>query len=209
MSETLMTETVENTQETDAASQPTAPVEGQGQEQQGSEAATESKPADKPEGAPEQYEFVAPEGHKFDDEVLAKYSEVAKELDLSQEKAQKMLDTLAPVVNARQMAQVEEFYSDIGGMPDKWADAAKADKEFGGDKLPENMAFVKKAMDTFGTPELRNLLNKTGIGNHPELVRAFYRAGKAISEDSFVGGGASTGNAKDARNLYSASNMNP
>ena len=40
----------------------------------------------------------------------------------------------------------------------------------------------------FGTPELRDVLNMTGLGNHPEIIRAFYRAGKAISEDAFVSG---------------------
>jgi hypothetical protein len=28
---------------------------------------------------------------------------------------------------------------------------------------------------------------ETGFGNHPEIIRFMYRAGKAISEDSYVG----------------------
>jgi len=28
----------------------------------------------------------------------------------------------------------------------------------------------------------------TGLGNHPEVIRAFYKAGKAISEDRFIPG---------------------
>lgn len=50
----------------------------------------QSKRKAKPEGAPEKYEFVEPEGAKFDSAVLDTFSEVAKELNLSQENAQKV-----------------------------------------------------------------------------------------------------------------------
>jgi len=32
------------------------------------------------------------------------------------------------------------------------------------------------------------LLNQTGMGNHPEMIRVFHRISKAVSEDSFVPG---------------------
>ena len=53
------------------------------------------------------------------------------------------------------------------------------------------------------------MLNESGLGNHPEVIRLFYRTGKAMSEDSLIVGAASKGLSKDARNLYAASNMNP
>lgn len=134
------------------------------------------------EGAPEQYEsFKAPEGSEFDADFVKAYSDVAKELNLSQKDAQKLLDKVSPVVRERQEAQ-------INAVRDGWAEAAKTDKEFGGDKLSANLAVAKTALDKFGTPELKGLMNQTGLGNHPELIRFFYRAGKAISEDTFVGG---------------------
>lgn len=164
----------------------------------------------KPQGAPEKYEFQAPEGATFDDGVLGAFSDVAKELDLPQDKAQRVIDKVLPAMQARQVEQAGEFYAEIGGPPDTWAASSTADKEFGGDKLAESLAVAKKARDAFGTPELTTLLNKTGLGNHPEIVRVFYRAGLAISEDRLVTGGqggqAGTG---DARRLYAASNMNP
>mgnify|MGYP000700477353 CR=1 FL=1 len=65
-------------------------------------------------------------------------------------------------------------------------------------------AVAKKALDTFGTPEFRTLLNESGLGNHPEMIRMMFRAGKAISEDKFVpAGSGSPKGAKDAANaLY-------
>lgn len=215
--ETLMTEQAANTSEGMTASQTadtqatagaaaqgagTDPQTGATQNTQGHESGTEQGDKGKPEGAPEKYEFTAPDGVTYDAAVLGAFSEVAKDLNLSQEAAQKVLDKMAPVMNQRQADQIEAFRTE-------WADAAKADREYGGDKLAENLGHAKKALDTFGTPELRKLLDDTGLGNHPEVVRVFVRAGKAISEDGFVAGRGGNASKASPQKLYSASNMNP
>lgn len=164
--------------------------------QQQQEAKAEPKAEQPKSAAPEKYEFKQPEGQQFDAEVLNAYSEVAKELQLSQEAAQKVLDKVAPVMHQRQLQHIERVRTE-------WVDASKSDKEFGGDKLPENLSVAKKALDKFGTPELRKLLDDTGLGNHPEIIRAFYRAGKGISEDAFVVGSRATAAERDpAKVLY-------
>lgn len=162
----------------------------EGQNQQAAESANtdgtdgnkdgQQSDGDKPQGAPEKYEFVAPEGKEFDAETIGQFSEIAKELNLSQEAAQKLVETMGPKIAERQMAQVEMVRNE-------WAQQAQSDKEYGGDKLQENLAVAKKALDSFGSPELRALLNESGLGNNPEVIRFMYRAGKAISEDTFVG----------------------
>lgn len=214
--ETLMTAAATTTEGTTASEQATQQsatgVDEGGQQQQATErqgaqgqqaegTKTEGEQEKKPEGAPESYEFKAPEGVSFDEGVIGAFSEVAKDLNLPQDAAQKVLDKMAPVIQARQMEQFEAARN-------QWAEATKADKEFGGEKLDENLATAKKALDTFGTPEFRALLNESGFGNHPEVIRVFYRAGKAISEDRFVAG-SGKGPQADARRLYSNSNMNP
>lgn len=142
--------------------------------------ATDGDTDGKPQGAPESYDFKAPEGKEFDAEVLTAFSEVAKEANLSQEAAQKLLDKMGPTLASRQMEQFESIKNE-------WSQASQVDKEFGGDKLQENLSVAKKALDSFGTPELRTLLNESGLGNNPEVIRFMYRAGKAISEEKFVG----------------------
>lgn len=152
--------------------------------------------AEKP-GAPEKYEFQAPEGQAFDDAILEAYSEVAKELNLSQDDAQKLLDKVAPVMHARQQEQIAQ-------VQEGWAEASRADKEFGGDKLDANLGVAKKALDAFASPELKTLLKDTGLGNNPEVIRFMYRAGKAISEDRIVTGQQAPGSDKSlADKLYS------
>lgn len=173
----------------------------QGQQAEGAKPEGEQGNAEqKPAGAPEQYEFQAPEGQQFDDKVIGAFSDVAKELNLPQESAQKVLDKVAPVIAARQAEQ-------IAAARTSWESSSKTDQEFGGDKLTENLAVATKALDTFGTPALKALLTESGLGNHPEVIRLFYRAGKAISEDRFVGGGNSKPT-NDPRNFYPNSSMN-
>ena len=148
-------------------------------------------------GAPDKYEFKAPEGHAFDDSVIGKFSEVAKALNLPQDGAQRILDEVAPALQARSMAALTEFYADIGGMPDTWADTVKADKELGGANLERNLATAKKALD-LGGESLGKLLTKTGLGNHPDVIKWAVRVGKALSEDNFVSGGSSPAASMDA-----------
>lgn len=45
-----------------------------------------------PPGAPEKYAFTAPEGQELDTSALAQFEPVARELNLTQEQAQKLVD---------------------------------------------------------------------------------------------------------------------
>lgn len=145
--------------------------------------------------APEQYEFKAPEGREYDSSVINAFSEVAKELNLTQEGADKMLSKMAPLLAERQIEQIEAVQT-------QWADASKVDKEFGGENLDENLKIAKGALEKFGSPELQKLLNETGAGNNPEIIRLLYRVGKATSEDKMIPGRtAPEGNSKSASSI--------
>lgn len=157
-----------------------------GGEQSQEVAAGEQAPAEQQEAkpaseVPEKYELNPGEGKEFDSEFLQVYEETARELELSNEKAQKIIDKLGPVLERRQAERIE-------AVRNEWAEQSKVDKEFGGEKLAENLAVAKQALDKFGTPELKELINKSGFGNHPELIRFFYRAGKATTPDTVVTG---------------------
>lgn len=130
---------------------------------------------------PEKYEFQAREGRSYDPEVIAAYGAAAKELGLTQDAAQKLLDSVVPVMQDRQALQQKEVMA-------KWAEEATADKEIGGDKLQENLGIARKALDAFATPEFVRFLDESGLGNHPEMIRAWRKVGAAISEDSIVTG---------------------
>jgi len=135
-----------------------------------------------PEATDVDVEFELPEGVALDEQGASEFKALAKELKLPAESAKK----LAELAANRARAQHEAHTTLVTG----WAEQVKADKEIGGDKLPETLAVAKKAIDQFGSPELKDLLNSTGLGNHPEVVKLAWRIGKAISEDTFVRGAA-------------------
>lgn len=162
------------------------------------------KPADKPddkekkpEGAPEKYEFTAGEGVELDTEALKDFEPVARDLNLTNEQAQKLVDAYPKILAGVQQRQAEAWQKQTEG----WAADVKADKEIGGDKLTANLSAAQRALDQFGTPELKEYLNATGLGNHPDLVKTFVKIGKAMSEDGMVDG-SNQGQRSAAEVLY-------
>lgn len=154
------------------------------------------KPADKPddkeqkqEGAPEKYEFKAGEGVELDTEALKDFEPVARDLNLTNEQAQKLVDAYPKIMAGVQQRQAEAWQAQT----EQWAADVKADKEIGGDKLTANLSAAQRALEQFGDPELKEYLDSTGLGNHPALVKAFIKVGKAMSEDKVVTGGHESG----------------
>jgi hypothetical protein len=176
-----------------------AAPQGEGKGTDGAPAKSgEAKPGadDKSTQVPEAYEFKAPEGVELDTEAVSEFSALAKELKLPADQAQKVADIAIKMAQR----QAEQTAAVVKG----WADQSKTDKEFGGDNLDANLAVAKKAVGAFGSDEFKRLLNETGIGNHPEFIRFAYRAGKAMSDDTFVKGGnpSSTNNVPFEKRLY-------
>ncbi|EMX0849490.1 peptidase [Pluralibacter gergoviae] len=157
----------------------------------------EKKESDKPEGAPEKYDFKAGEGIELDTAALADFEPVARDLNLTNEQAQKLVDAYPKILSGVQQRQADAWQAQT----EEWAAAVKADKEVGGDRLTENLSAAQRALDQFGTPELKDYLEGTGLGNHPELVKAFIKVGKAMSEDGMVTGNES-GQRSAAEVLY-------
>lgn len=192
----------------------TKPAEGETKPSAGETkpAEGETKPGDKPEPkAPEKYEFKAPEGfEKLDEEVLGKFDPVFRELDLTTEQAQKLIDLAPALIGKHATAAVEKTIADLGYTDAAgWADQIRNDPEIGGEKLAESMAVVLKARDAFAPPALVKMLKTTPLGNHPDVFRMFHAIGKAISEDGYVPGGKTRTATADAQGLYAASKMNP
>lgn len=174
-------------------------------------AAPPADPAQAPAAAPaaapqgeESYDLTAPEGSQFDDETLGELKALAKESKMPKEQAQKLADLGVKAVqkyHERMTAQYEQ-------QQQQWVNDSRADKEFGGDKLNQNLAVAKRALDTFGTPELTKLLNESGLGNHPEVIRYNFRVAQALSEDRVVPGSVKP-SAPNAQSFYAKSQMNP
>lgn len=152
-------------------------AEKEAKEKADKEAAEKAEKEKKP-AAPEKYEFSAPEGQELDANALAVFEPIAKELGLSQDQAQKLVDIYPQI----QQQQAEAWSKQVAD----WGEQVKADKEIGGDKFNASVGAAQRALDQFGNTELREYLNASGLGNHPALVRFCAKVGKAMAEDSFV-----------------------
>ena len=133
--------------------------------------------------APENYDLNTHEFETFD---VQSYSAVAKELGLSQDAAQKVIDSILPTMAEKHNALVEqkakEFVAALNTQLEE-------DEEIGGANLEKNLKLAVNAVKKFGTPELEAILKNGAMSSHPEFVRFFARVGKSISEDSFVASG--------------------
>lgn len=165
---------------------------------EGGEAAAAAAPA----SAPEQYgAFDLPEGYQLEESELAQFSEWAKSNNLTQEAAQLIINRDAQRMTDAMKAADDAWSSTVTG----WQTQVKNDSELGGANYEQNLGIANKAVEAFGNPALRAFLDESGLGNHPELIRAFYKAGVAISEDRLVSGG--NGEGRPASAYYSNSNL--
>jgi hypothetical protein len=140
---------------------------------------------------PEKYEFKTPEGVTLDAEVATELEAYAKANKLTQGDAQKIADLKVAEQTRLAAAQTE------------WRTAAEADSEFGGPKLKENLAIAQKALQ-FASPQMKTMLERTKLGNNPEVIRWMYRVGQKLGEDVFVPSpqGGPVSDADRAKRMY-------
>jgi hypothetical protein len=135
--------------------------------------------------APEEIKVKFAEGVSFEQSRVEQFTKLAKEIGLKSEGAQKIADFYSEMVKGAAEEQV--------AITTKWAEEAKADKEVGGAAFDQNLAVAKKALDRVGSPALKELLARSGLGNHVEVIRLFAKIGKSISEDRLPGADPAAG----------------
>lgn len=145
--------------------------------------ATGEKPEEAPEGAPEKYEeFKMPEGMTLDGKVSEAFQGAAKELGLSQEKAQGFIDKLAPVLAQQSMERIK-------AISDDWREKSMKNEEIA-KSLPDIARLRDKfAKDASGNidPDIAEFMNSP-MGNHPGCLKLLARAGRAFGEGSYPQG---------------------
>lgn len=164
----------------------------------------EDSPADKTEGAPEKYEdFTFPEGVTTDEGILAEASTMFKGLNLTQKQAQELVDFQVKTHQAEVTAQEESWQS----VQKEWKDKALSDKEYGGTDMKANMVTAKSGIEAFGNADFKDMLEVTGVGNHPEMIRFLYNVGKQVKEDDILHGGKQAGGPQDqAKTMFPSMN---
>jgi hypothetical protein len=153
---------------------------------------TDKKPVEgeKKAEVPEKYEFKPPadwaeKGFELDTALIETATPLFKELGLSQEGAQKLVDFYA----AQSMKDHEATAQLVIDQNNKWIADAKA--EFGNRLTTEMKPVISKAIDSLGeavSKPFRQAMDDTGLGNHPDFIRAMYAFAQKVTEGGHVAG---------------------
>lgn len=155
-------------------------------------------------GAPEKYELtVSPElaeaGMTFDKEAFDAIEPDLREMNLSNDAAQRLVNLYAgkvlPLIEKRGAERMDAVGVD---MRKAWSDEARADPEIGGPKFEESKALTKQTLIKFGVPAdgpFLKLLEESGLGSHPDMLRFFTNVGRATGEAAVDLGGKGKGGA--------------
>lgn len=141
--------------------------------------AAPAAPAPEPAPEPVSYDLKFEDGVEVDRDGIVAH---AKQHGLSVEQAQALADRESE--NFRQAEKKQAELRD--SLKSQWLEASKADAEFGGDKLEPALSVARGVLEKFGSKELRDALNDTGLGNHPEMLRLLKKVGDAFADDKFV-----------------------
>jgi hypothetical protein len=214
MSEALNTAVVENTTTTPVATEvvtpavkvdtgiqtaalvaTTTPVETASTEVTKTEVVKETVPPAKV--VPEKYELKLPDGSPLDQSSISKISDAAKARGLSNEEAQNELNReSASAASYHSMLQAKVIENKA-----KWVSEVQSDPEIGGSKFDASVANAQRALNKYANPAFVQELNRTGMGDHPELVRTFARIGALLKDDVAVHGQVQDGEKKTSTQI--------
>jgi len=130
---------------------------------------------------PIQYgDFQMPEGFELNGDDSKVLQELGQQFKMPQEAVQKLVD-LGVQMQQRQAAQQQQTIR-------SWVDAAKADAEYGGDKLQQSLLTAQKAFTLPRGGNIAKILLNSGLGNHPDVIGFMTEVGKLLESDNMVTG---------------------
>lgn len=172
---THATTTVETQPTTTTAAEPTTTTTTEPQQQQ--TLLGQEQPAEQPIVYAD---FTMPEGFELNGDDSKVLQELGQQFKMPQEALQKLVDMGVQM----QQRQVQEQQKTIAS----WVDAAKADPEYGGDKLEANLLTAQKAFTLPRGDKISKILHMSGLGNHPDVVGFMTEVGKLLQPDSITTG---------------------
>ena len=152
-----------------------------------------------PAEQPIQYtDFTMPEGYSMNPDDSKVLQELGQEFKMPQEAVQKLVDLGVQM----QQRQIQEQQKTILS----WLDAAKADKEYGGENLEKNLLTAQRAFSLPKGAEISKILYMSGLGNHPAVIGFMTEVGKLLEPDNMTHGrGTNTADVTPASVWYDKS----
>jgi hypothetical protein len=130
-------------------------------------------------GRPEQandYDFG-----EDDEGVLDDFKEFAHQNNLTQDQADNLLGLFSEL-------EEEEAKNEEQAMEDLKVETTIGLQRDWGKNYDGNLDYARRAYAQFGTPELTEIMDNTGFGNHPEVIKAFSKVGQLLGEEALAVG---------------------
>jgi hypothetical protein len=160
--------------------------------------AAETKPTPSPTDAPsvpDKYEFKAPDNYTLDPTAYEAAIPVFKELGLTNDQAQKLIDiqvqreiALAKAPEATMNAMRKDWQGKTLSDPEIKATIDKNSGKTGIDAVKINLARTLAVLPVDLQVEFKDAMNLTGAGDHPAFIKAFNRLAAYVTEGSHVAG---------------------
>lgn len=136
-----------------------------------------------------EYNLKLPDGSVLPPSTIEEISTFAKENGLSNEAAQKLID--------RENSKMSMFFAQkresLKPIVEGWLKSAEKDPVIGGkdgSEFKANIGLAKRALDKANVPGLKEVLDKSGLGNHPDMIKFCMFWGKTLVNDKFEKGSA-------------------
>lgn len=140
-------------------------------------------------------DFTMPEGFELHGDDAKVLQELGQQFKMPQEAVQKLVD-LGVQLQQRQVAEQQQ-------MVRSWIDAARADSEYGGEKLQQSLLTAQKAFTLPRGDKISKILLNSGLGNHPDVIGFMTEVGKLLEPDNMVTGkGSNTSQVTPAAAWY-------
>lgn len=152
---------------------------------------------------PEKYEFKAPDGMELNQPLLDAVGPVFKDLGLSQDQASKLFDTYNAATQAAEAASEKAFVESMAQRTKEYQATVRKDW---GANYEVNLATAQRGLARVMSNDAKAILDETGLGNHPEFLKAFLAVGKMVSEDTPPVNGAPNGRKSNADVFYGSTN---
>jgi hypothetical protein len=149
----------------------------------------EGEKKEEPKGAPEKYEaFKVPEGFTLDEAVATEAGTLFKDLGLSQDQAQKLVDFHV----AKSQEAFDAPFKVWEDQQNTWRKEVADDAQLG-PRLPEIKANFSRMLDSVGDPAaataFREMMEFTGAGNNPAFIRMMDKISSHFAEGKPLSGG--------------------
>lgn len=116
-----------------------------------------------------------PEGFEWQEDIQRGFLDAVHKAGLNNHQAQEIV------------GWYENWQRDIGIQSDRLLGEAETTlRSEWGPNYEGNISLASRAVAKVGGEPLQKLLDETGMGNHPDMIRAFTRVGRVLAEDNII-----------------------